>query len=126
MANPFERTVSFEAIDKKDRRPVPYQVLRFAVEPPIQVHDPSFLDKAIQREVQPTGWKYFFGDFPYVDGVNVIYTDEQATHGTAKVHAAANQGELHKLITTAFTKELNPLGNVALSFNFDADFPKPA
>ena len=121
----IERTVSFEAIDKEDKRPIPYQILRLAIEPPIHVHDPAFLSKAIQREVRPTGWKYFFGDFPFIKALDVIYTDQEATHGTIEVHAAANEEVLHDLITTAFTKELNPLGNVALSFNFGADFPKP-
>jgi hypothetical protein len=116
----FEREVSFSAIDRKDPRPVPYQELRFRIEPPIQVHDPAFFNKAIWREVEPTGYKYFFGDFPYVKEVNATYSDDEATHGIATVHAGAEEAELEELLTAAFSNELNPLGKVALKFSFES------
>jgi hypothetical protein len=122
MTDRIERKVSFEPIDRSDPSPVPYQALRFIIEPPIQVHDPAFLDKALQSEVQATGWDYYFGGYPFVENVNVTFTDEYATHGAAVVHAGAEEG-FETLVTKTFTKALNPIGRTALSFDFNSDFP---
>lgn len=118
-----ERMVLFEAIKGEDKRLAPYQALRFAIQKPIQVHDPLFLHKAVER-VQ--GWRHRIGEWPYIKNTTVTYSDNIATHGIIDIHAGANQERLHGLIAVAFTPVLNPLGNVALHFNFNADFYAPA
>lgn len=119
MTNRIERKVSFEQFDNGNGWPGSYDIVRFAIEPPIDVHDPTFLDQAAWLEQQRDRWPVTFDERDYK--VYATYSDEQATYGTVLV------GEYGCIrpespLTKAFTRILNPLGNIALSFEFNKDF----
>jgi hypothetical protein len=124
MAEQIKRNISFEPIDKDAGDS--YQVLRFVVEPPVLVHDPDFLDKAVKKAAfkGESDYTYWIGDFPMIEKVNLTHSDEQSTHGTAEVHRHSDETKLHELIETAFSKALNPVGRAALNFDFEAAFPE--
>lgn len=127
MINPVNRTITFEAVNevvaaeqKASSRGIPHQVLSFTIEPPLEIHDPSFLDKAVEREAVADKRRYTNGAFPYVTDVSLTFTDEYANHGTARIQTNTKREVPRKLIETAFTKAIDPFGKGGLDFIFDA------
>ena len=122
-STPIDRHVSFEPIDPEPTNSVDpvgeTRTLRFAIVPPIDVHDPTFLNKAIKRELANAD--------PYDDnatllrGADVTHSDELATYGTIRVDAST-QDKVDRLPTEleAFVgQQINPLGHTALTFSYD-------
>ncbi len=110
MSQPIERTVTFDS--PVGRRG--YNVVRFRIEPPIQVHSPKFLEEAVRAT---PGNTHAFGDFDLIDGVDIDFTDKAGTYGKMRVNPSAQKDQFEQFVTKAFTPELE-LGNVALHFSF--------
>jgi hypothetical protein len=91
-----------------------YGLVRFAIEPPIEVHDPKFLEEAVMAT---PGNKWAFGDFDLVNSVGVNFSDHAGTYGSMEVHSGVPQEKFQNVVTTAFRSGLE-VGNTALSLSF--------
>jgi hypothetical protein len=113
MPNHIERTITFEPFI-----PLPtngnYGSVRFRIEPPIDVHDPKFLENAVNRT---PGNKYANGAFDLVAGVDVTYSDPDSTHGRIDMSRPAKPETFQRVMTEAFISEL-ALGGTVLHLVF--------
>jgi hypothetical protein len=115
MSEQIERTVTFGRPVNVERSS--YHLVRFVIKPPISVHNPKFLQTAV--EATP-GNTYAFGVFDLTHGVDVNFSDDTGTHGSVKVHVGVEPEVFQEVITTAFRSELEQ-ENSTLRFSFPED-----
>ncbi len=112
MSIPIDRKVTFGRRTKNGRSN--YDLVRFAIEPPIVVHDPNFFQETVYAT---SGNENAIGYYDVVHGVKVSFSDDTGTYGSLKVHSDATPEMFKDVVTAAFRSELE-LGNAALSFIF--------
>ncbi len=110
MSN-IERTITFQPLDPS----LGSQQTRFTIEPPIDVHDPRFLNGAVYEAAVASGQNPAEMGDPDVGDVNLTYSDGQATNGTAFINGNEYTDTARQLITEGFE---SGLGTTALKLNF--------
>jgi len=115
MSEFVDRKITFEPLLRGDS-PNAMATVRFAIEPPINVHNADFLNDA----VKDLGWDNMSGDFPIIRIAKVNYSDEECTHGFVEVQAYTKPDKFKNLIERSFVPALS-LGNKTVQLVFKTD-----
>jgi hypothetical protein len=120
-----EHTITFQPFEQarkpRGKQYSPKYRLEFAIEPPVEVHDPEMID---QRIYYPLSTVFSFWGKPPAKNVRLTHSDEEATYGTLipwypYVNGEEPRSVLEEFIKERFEEALNPLGRTTLHFVFE-------
>lgn len=113
MSESINRTVTFGTL-KPEAGGGGYGQVTFTIQPPIEVHNPTFLQKAVEKT---PGNHWAFGDFNLTDGVVLNFSDEFGTYGSVTAHTGVESEKFQAVMTKAFSSALG-VGGAVLHFSF--------
>lgn len=114
MSESIDRVVTFEPLIRGDN-PNAIALVRFAIQPPINVHNADFLDDAVKK----LGWDNMYGAFPVINSAKVNYSDDESTHGEVEVQAYTDPEKFQSLIESSFVSALS-LGKKTVQLVFES------